>query len=96
MFEFDAFANGTKALMDSVVAKTQDGGITIIGGGMKIVAWDTTMFKGKIIEFLIVDQNFNLFYLILLQEILLHAVQSGIQKIRLVMYQQEEELPWNC
>ena len=33
MFEFDAFANGTKALMDSVVAKTQDGGITIIGGG---------------------------------------------------------------
>ena len=46
MFEFDAFANGTKALMDSVVAKTQDGGITIIGGGMKIVAWDTTMFKG--------------------------------------------------
>ena len=33
VFEFDAFANGTKALMDSVVAKTQDGGITIIGGG---------------------------------------------------------------
>ena len=34
VFEFDAFANGTKALMDSVVAKTQDGGITIIGGGI--------------------------------------------------------------
>lgn len=33
VFEFDAFANGTKALMDAVVAKTQDGGITIIGGG---------------------------------------------------------------
>ena len=33
VFEFDAFANGTKALMDSVVTKTQDGGITIIGGG---------------------------------------------------------------
>jgi len=33
VFEFDAFANGTKALMDSVVAKTEDGGITIIGGG---------------------------------------------------------------
>ena len=43
MFEFDAFANGTKALMDSVVAKTKDGGITIIGGGMKIVARDNTM-----------------------------------------------------
>ena len=50
MFEFDAFANGTKALMDSVVAKTQDGGITIIGGGMTIVAWDTTMFKGMMAE----------------------------------------------
>ena len=47
VFEFDAFANGTKALMDSVVAKTKDGGITIIGGGMKIVAWDTTMLWGK-------------------------------------------------
>ena len=33
MFEFDAFANGTKALMEAVVAKTEDGGITIIGGG---------------------------------------------------------------
>jgi len=33
VFEFDAFANGTKSLMDAVVAKTQDGGITIIGGG---------------------------------------------------------------
>ena len=33
VFEFDAFASGTKALMDSVVAKTEDGGITIIGGG---------------------------------------------------------------
>ena len=44
MFEFDAFANGTKALMDSVVAKTQDGGITIIGGGMNIITKDTTLF----------------------------------------------------
>jgi len=33
VFEFDNFANGTKALMDAVVAKTTDGGITIIGGG---------------------------------------------------------------
>jgi len=33
VFEFDKFANGTKALMDAVVAKTSDGGITIIGGG---------------------------------------------------------------
>lgn len=33
VFEFDKFANGTKALMDAVVAKTTDGGITIIGGG---------------------------------------------------------------
>jgi len=44
VFEFDAFANGTKALMDSVVAKTQDGGITIIGGGDTAtccVKWNT-------------------------------------------------------
>ena len=61
MFEFDAFANGTKALMDSVVAKTKDGGITIIGGGMKIVAWDPTMLWGKDIENLIADRNFILF-----------------------------------
>jgi phosphoglycerate kinase len=33
VFEFDNFANGTKALMDAVVGKTVDGGITIIGGG---------------------------------------------------------------
>merc|ERR1712209_67774 len=33
VFEFDSFANGTKGLMDAVVAKTVDGGITIIGGG---------------------------------------------------------------
>merc|ERR1719206_1366608 len=33
VFEFDAFATGTKALMDSVVSKTADGAITIIGGG---------------------------------------------------------------
>jgi len=33
VFEFDAFATGTKALMDSVVSKTTDGAITIIGGG---------------------------------------------------------------
>jgi phosphoglycerate kinase len=33
VFEFDNFANGTKALMDSVVALTSAGGITIIGGG---------------------------------------------------------------
>jgi len=33
VFEFDNFANGTKALMDSVVALTEKGGCTIIGGG---------------------------------------------------------------
>merc|ERR1712198_490073 len=33
VFEFEAFATGTKALMDSVVSKTTDGAITIIGGG---------------------------------------------------------------
>jgi len=33
VFEFDNFANGTKALMDAVVALTVAGGITIIGGG---------------------------------------------------------------
>lgn len=33
VFELDNFANGTKALMDSVVALTSKGGITIIGGG---------------------------------------------------------------
>jgi len=33
VFEFDNFANGTKALMDAVVSKTDSGGITIIGGG---------------------------------------------------------------
>ena len=44
VFEFDAFANGTKALMDAVVAKTQGGGITIIGGGDTAtccVKWNT-------------------------------------------------------
>ena len=33
VFEFEAFSNGTRALMDSVVALTNAGGITIIGGG---------------------------------------------------------------
>ena len=33
VFEFDNFAHGTKALMDAVVAKTANGGVTIIGGG---------------------------------------------------------------
>jgi len=33
VFEFDAFANGTKALMDAVVNNTANGAITIIGGG---------------------------------------------------------------
>jgi 3-phosphoglycerate kinase len=31
VFEFEKFANGTKALMDAVVALTENGGITIIG-----------------------------------------------------------------
>merc|ERR1719327_981515 len=33
VFEFDNFANGTKALMESVVKLTSAGGCTIIGGG---------------------------------------------------------------
>lgn len=33
VFEFENFAKGTRALMDSVVALTKAGGITIIGGG---------------------------------------------------------------
>ena len=31
VFEFEKFANGTKALMDAVVALTENGGVTIIG-----------------------------------------------------------------
>lgn len=33
VFEFDAFANGTKAVMDAVVEATSTGAISIIGGG---------------------------------------------------------------
>ncbi|KAG9511370.1 GMP synthase [glutamine-hydrolyzing], partial [Fragariocoptes setiger] len=33
VFEWDAFSHGTKAVMDMVVAATQRGAITIIGGG---------------------------------------------------------------
>lgn len=33
VFEFDNFANGTKAIMDAVVEATKKGTITIIGGG---------------------------------------------------------------
>lgn len=33
VFEFEKFANGTKALMDNVVAATSSGATTIIGGG---------------------------------------------------------------
>ena len=33
VFEFDAFASGTKALMDEVVKATERGATTIIGGG---------------------------------------------------------------
>jgi len=33
VFEFDKFANGTKALMEAVVNRTKEGGCTIIGGG---------------------------------------------------------------
>lgn len=33
MFEFANFAKGTKALMDAVVTATENGTITIIGGG---------------------------------------------------------------
>jgi len=33
VFEFEKFANGTKALMEAVVNRTKEGGCTIIGGG---------------------------------------------------------------
>jgi len=33
VFEFDKFANGTKAVMDAMVKSTEAGNITIIGGG---------------------------------------------------------------
>lgn len=33
VFEFDAFANGTKAVLDAVVQATNEGATTIIGGG---------------------------------------------------------------
>jgi len=33
VFEFEAFAKGTKALMDAAVAKTAEGGVVVIGGG---------------------------------------------------------------
>lgn len=33
VFEFPNFANGTKSLMDNVVAATKSGAVTIIGGG---------------------------------------------------------------
>lgn len=33
VFEFDAFANGTKALLNDVVEATNEGATTIIGGG---------------------------------------------------------------
>ena len=33
MFEFDNFSKGTKAMMDMVVAATDKGTTTIIGGG---------------------------------------------------------------
>ena len=33
VFEFDAFANGTKSMMDAVVELTGKGATTIIGGG---------------------------------------------------------------
>jgi len=33
VFEMDAFANGTKSMMDNIVEATQKGAITVIGGG---------------------------------------------------------------
>ena len=33
VFEYDAFANGTKSLMDAVVKVTEAGAVTIVGGG---------------------------------------------------------------
>lgn len=33
VFEFDAFANGTKAMADAIAAATEGGAITVVGGG---------------------------------------------------------------
>jgi len=44
VFEFDAFANGTKSMMDAVVELTTKGATTIIGGGDTATCcakWDT-------------------------------------------------------
>jgi phosphoglycerate kinase len=44
VFEFEKFANGTKAIMDEVVAATKAGATTIIGGGDTATCcakWDT-------------------------------------------------------
>jgi phosphoglycerate kinase len=44
VFEMDKFAVGTKTMMDAVVAATQAGSVTVIGGGDTATAckkWDT-------------------------------------------------------
>ena len=44
VFEFEKFANGTKQVMDAVVAATKSGCTTIIGGGDTATCcakWDT-------------------------------------------------------
>ena len=44
VFEKDVFANGTKALLDAVVAATKAGSVTIVGGGDTATAcakWDS-------------------------------------------------------
>jgi len=33
VFEFPNFANGTKAIMDALVEATQNGAVSIVGGG---------------------------------------------------------------
>jgi phosphoglycerate kinase len=33
VFEFDAFASGTKSMAEAVAAATQAGAITVVGGG---------------------------------------------------------------
>ena len=56
VFEFDKFANGTKAVMDAVVAATERGATTIIGRflSMDYMLHYTTLFlKVEAIQLLV-------------------------------------------
>ena len=82
VFEFEKFANGTKAVMDAVVLATQNGATTIIG--------ITTIFyftENSILKIFIISK---------VEVILLRAVLNGKQKTKSATFRQAEEHPWNC